>query len=256
MTSLTGALIDSPVELRPNATEDDLQIVIRAVYKQLLGNAHLLESQRLDSAESLLRNGDITVRGFVRMVAQSDIYKSLFFEANPAYRFIELNCKHLLGRAPLDQAEIAQHVQTYNEQGYEAEIDSYIDSDDYLQQFGENIVPYPYCLRSQTGIKNNTFNQTVSLVGGFATSDVSNNQAQLIASVASNLPQKIKVATSIGGASNTTTKRFRIAVTKGGITPVAKRSNKTYEVDYTQLSARIQSIHRTGGKIVSIKEVA
>ena len=67
MASLTETF--EPVELRPNATEDDLQVVIRAVYKQLLGNAHLLESQRLDSAESMLRNGDITVRGFVRMVA-------------------------------------------------------------------------------------------------------------------------------------------------------------------------------------------
>ncbi len=38
------------VELRPNATEEDLQVVIRAVYKQVLGNAHVLESQRLTSA--------------------------------------------------------------------------------------------------------------------------------------------------------------------------------------------------------------
>ncbi|MDJ0691764.1 MAG: phycobilisome rod-core linker polypeptide, partial [Xenococcaceae cyanobacterium MO_188.B32] len=75
------------IELRPNATEDDLQVVIRAVYKQVLGNAHLLESDRLSSAESLLRNGDITVRGFVRLVAQSDLYKSQFFENSYQYRF-------------------------------------------------------------------------------------------------------------------------------------------------------------------------
>ncbi|MEM8809153.1 MAG: photosystem I reaction center subunit XII, partial [Cyanobacteria bacterium P01_G01_bin.38] len=29
-----------PVELRPKASEDDLQTVIRAVYKQVLGNHH------------------------------------------------------------------------------------------------------------------------------------------------------------------------------------------------------------------------
>ncbi len=223
--------------------------------KQILGNAHLLESQRLDSAESMLRNGDITVREFVRMVAQSDLYKSLFFDTNPAYRFIELNFKHFLGRAPLDQAEISQHVQTYNTQGYAAEIDSYLDSDDYLEQFGENIVPYACCLNTQTGMTTNVFNRTVSLVGGFATSDVSSNDAQLIASIASNLPQKIKVAGSTGGITGSTNKRFRIAVAKAGITPVTKRSNATYEVGYQQLSSRIQTIHRTGGKIVSITEV-
>lgn len=43
----------APVELRPNFTEDDLQTVIRAVYKQVLGNAHLLEGDRLDEAESM-----------------------------------------------------------------------------------------------------------------------------------------------------------------------------------------------------------
>ena len=70
------------VELRPNATEDDLQAVIRAVYRQVLGNAHVMDNQRLTSAESQLRNGDITVREFVRAVAQSDLYRSLFFETS------------------------------------------------------------------------------------------------------------------------------------------------------------------------------
>ncbi|WP_333173680.1 MULTISPECIES: phycobilisome rod-core linker polypeptide [unclassified Microcoleus] len=55
-----------------------------------------MESQRLTRAESLLRNGEITVRELVRQVAKSDLYPSLFFNTNSAYRFIELNCKHLI----------------------------------------------------------------------------------------------------------------------------------------------------------------
>jgi len=66
MSSLTAVLVSDAVELRANATQDDLQVVIRAAYRQVLGNPHLMESQRLTSAESLLRNGDITVRNFVR----------------------------------------------------------------------------------------------------------------------------------------------------------------------------------------------
>jgi phycoerythrin-associated linker protein len=31
------------VELRPNTSNEDIQAVIRAVYKQVLGNAHLME---------------------------------------------------------------------------------------------------------------------------------------------------------------------------------------------------------------------
>jgi len=33
-----------PLELRPGATEEELQTVIGAVYKQVLGNEHVLSS--------------------------------------------------------------------------------------------------------------------------------------------------------------------------------------------------------------------
>ena len=254
MPSLTAAFTGEIIELRPDATESDLQVVIRAIYKQILGNVHVLSGQNLEDAESQLRNGQVTVKGFIRQVAQSSFYKSLFFEGNPAYRFIELNCKHLLGRAPIDQAEISQHVTTYNSQGYEADIDSYLESDEYNGAFGENIVPYPRCVNSQTGIKNNVFNQTISLLDGYATSDGS-NAAKLTSSLASNSPAKIKVSSSRGGTTGSTNKRFRLSVTKAGITPIAKQSNATYEVGYKQLSQKIQNIQKTGGKILSIDEV-
>lgn len=255
MSTLTATFVSEPLELRPNATEEDLQVVIRAAYRQVLGNVHLMESQRLTSAESLLRNGDITVREFVRQVAKSDLYQSLFFNTNSAYRFIELNCKHLLGRAPLEQTEISEHVQTYNGKGYEAEIDSYINSDDYTQNFGENVVPYPRSIRSQTGIKNVGFNRMVSLLGGAATSD-SSNKPQLIATVASNLPQKIKLP-SVGssGAFSNTGKRFRITATKSGGAKV-RMGNMSYQVGYAQLSQKIQNIQKTGGQILSINEIS
>ncbi|MDJ0574982.1 MAG: phycobilisome rod-core linker polypeptide [Xenococcaceae cyanobacterium MO_234.B1] len=241
------------VELRPNFTEDDLQQVIRAVYKQVLGNAHLLEGDRLTSAESLLRNGDITVRGFVRLVGQSELYQAKFFNNSAQYRFIELNCKHFLGRAPKDQVEIARHVLIYNEQGYTAEIDSYIDSEEYIASFGENIVPYACNTTTQVGSKNVDFNRAFSLFRGDATSD-SGKSARLITDIAANLPSKIKPTAKGSGNASNTGKRFRITVSSlcgGNI----RRSNATYEVGYAQLSQKVQNIHKLGGKIVSITEV-
>lgn len=255
MSSLTAAFASEIVELRANPTESDLQIVIRAAYRQVLGNAHLMESQRLTSAESALRNGEITVRGFVRQIAQSDLYQSMFFNSNSPYRFIELNCKHLLGRAPLEQTEISQHVRAYNEQGYIAEIDSYLDSDDYIQNFGENVVPYPRSISSQTGIKNIGYNRMLSLLGGAAMGDTS-KQAQLIGTVASNSTQKIRLAgINLGSGSGSTSKRFRIVTTKSGGKNV-RMSNMTYEVGYAQMSAKIQTIQKMNGKILSITEVS
>jgi phycoerythrin-associated linker protein len=242
-----------PVELRAHATEEDLQTVVRSVYRQVLGNRHIMESQRLTSAESMLRNGDITVRGFVRAVAQSDLYQSLFFESASAYGFIELNFKHLLGRAPADQAEVSEHVVRCQEQGYTVEIDSYLDSEEYLLNFGENQVPYARGQQTQIGSKNVDFNRTFALMRGFAASS-DRTRAKLISDIAGNLSTKIKSPARGSGAYSNTGKRFRVTVRKGSATRGATQGVTTVTVDYSSLSQRIQSIQKSGGKILSIAE--
>ena len=132
----------SPVELRANWTPEDAEQVIRAVYRQLLGNDYLMKSERLTSAESLLKNGYITVREFVRAVAKSELYKEKFFYGNFQTRVIELQFKHLLGRAPYDEAEVIEHLDRYENEGYDADVDSFIDSEEYQSNFGDNVVPY------------------------------------------------------------------------------------------------------------------
>ncbi|MCC5615279.1 phycobilisome rod-core linker polypeptide [Nostoc sp. CHAB 5836] len=247
--------IDSPkIELRPNTSESELQTLIRAVYKQVLGNAHLLESERLASIESQLRDRKINVREFVKRVAKSELYQSLFFNSSSQYRFIELNFKHLLGRPPADQAEISEHVRIYNEQGYDAEIESYIDSDEYQQNFGENIVPYVRSTTSQIGIKNVSFNRTFTLVRGVASSD-RDRKAKLISDIGSNLPTSIKAPVA-GSSVSSTNKRFLIKVVKGVANVRSRLGNLEYLVNYNQLSEQVQNIHRMGGKITSITEVA
>lgn len=241
-----------PVELRDHATEDDLQTVIRAAYRQVLGNYHVMESQRVSNAESQLRNGDITIREFVRRIAHSALYQSLFFDDVSAYRFVEANCKHLLGRAPRDQAELSEHVQRYNTEGYEAEINSYIDSAEYLASFGENTVPFAIGANTQAGQTNVGFNRAFALMRGFASN--SGKKAQLISDLGANLATKIAAPATTSGGYTSTAKRFRIKATKTAFGPRTQRSSYMAEVGYTQLSARIQSIQKSGGQILSITE--
>jgi phycocyanin-associated rod linker protein len=150
VTTAAGRLGVSPyddsmrVELRPNWSEDDVEAVIRAAYRQVFGNQYIMASERNTSAESLLRRGEISVRDFVRALALSDLYRDKFFLSGPQNRFIELNYKHLLGRAPYGQDEIAFHTDLYNTDGYAAEINSYIDSQEYRDKFGDHVVP-SYC---------------------------------------------------------------------------------------------------------------
>ena len=245
-----------PVELRERQPNQDFNIIIRQAYKQVLGNAYLLEGETLETAESLFRNGDLTVRGFVRAIGQSELYRSLFFETCSQYRFIEMNCKHFLGRAPLDQAEISQHVQIYNNLGYEAEIDSYIDSDEYLNAYGEYILPCPRTESNQRTILNVGFNRTYALYNGYASSDSVTNKATLISDLAANKPTAIVFPKkSSGGTPGSNNKRFRIKATKASIGSLNRLSNQTYEVNYEQLNAKIKNLHRTGAKILSINEV-
>ena len=246
-----------PVELRGRDRDQDFNAIIRQAYKQVLGNAYLLEGEQLETAESLLRNGDITIRGFVRAIGQSELYRSLFFERCLQYRFIEMNCKHFLGRAPLDQAEISQHVQIYNNLGYEAEIDSYIDSEEYINAFGENIIPCPRTESNQRTLLNVGYNRTYALYsGGYASSDNITNKAALISDLAANKPTPVKLPKKGGGGTpGSNNKRFRIKATKASIGSLNRLSNQTYEVNYEQLNAKIKNLHRTGAKILSITEV-
>ncbi|MBE9042813.1 phycobilisome rod-core linker polypeptide [Pleurocapsales cyanobacterium LEGE 10410] len=245
-----------PTELRDRQPDQDFDIIIRTAYKQVLGNAYLLECDRLETAESLFRNGDLTVRGFVRAIGQSELYRSLFFDNSSQYRFIEMNCKHFLGRAPLDQAEVSEHVQRYNNLGYEAEIDSYIDSDEYTNAFGENTVPCPRTESNQRTLLNIGFNRTYALYRGYASSDTTTNKAKLISDLAANKPTAIIFPKGRGGGTpGVNNKRFCIKATKASIGSLNRFSNQTYNVDYDQLNAKIKSLHRMGAKITSITEI-
>ncbi|MEH2068063.1 MAG: phycobilisome linker polypeptide [Nostoc sp.] len=251
-----------PAELRPDRTEANVEVIIRAAYRQVLGNAYLLEEQRLVTAESLLQQGVISVRGFVLAIAQSELYRDKFFYSNSQIRFIELNYKHLLGRAPEDESEISYHVELYNSEGYEAEINSYIDSREYLESFGENIVPYYRGFKSQVGQKNVGYSRLFQLYRGYASSDRAQGkkQGQLTWEVAKNLASPIYPAStgaltglSTGGRGETY--RIRVLQSASPNSAVVRRATTELIVPYEQLSSKLQQLNRKGNKVVSITPV-
>ena len=164
---------NQPLELVTGDSVEQQDLVIEAAYKQVFGNAHLMESERLPQIESQLRSGQITVMEFIRQLAKSERYRALFFDSYTNLRAIELNFKHLLGRAPENSAEISQHIKILAEQGYDAEIDSYLDSDEYIQSFGTNIVPYYRGYKTQTGKNLTVFTNSFQLLRGASSSDKS-----------------------------------------------------------------------------------
>jgi phycocyanin-associated rod linker protein len=266
------------VELRANWTPDDAEIVIQAVYRQLLGNDYLMNSERLTSAESLLKNGYITVREFVRAVAKSELYKEKFFYNNFQTRVIELHTKHLLGRAVYDESEVVEHLDRYETEGYDADVDSFIDSEEYQASFGDNVVPYYRSFVYQPGQRSVGFTRIFQLYRGYATSDraqAGGKKSRLAEELGRNTSSSIvgptsaaagwsaqanKLATpnrALGGPTPYGAgagKVYRIEVMGANLPryPKVRRINTAYLVPYEQLSAKLQQINKMGGRVTSI----
>jgi phycocyanin-associated rod linker protein len=266
----------APVELRPNSTQGEIEAVILAVYQQVLGNPHLLTSERLVIPESLLRDRKITVQEFVRQVAKSDLYKQKFFHNNFQSRTIEHNYKHLLGRAPYDQSEITEHMNLYQSKGFDADIDSYIDSPEYQTSFGDNIVPY-YRDFVTTGMGQRAVGlpRLLQLYRGYASSDraqLIGKAPRLVRDVARNTAAAVVPPSAVGSAFLPARKGdasfsafggskafgagqlFRVEVTaiSGPGYPKVRRVNKVVIIPYEELTPHMQRVQRQGGKIASI----
>lgn len=251
----------APVELRTHWSGEDVQGVINAAYRQIFGNDHLMQSERLISAESLLRQGNITVRDFVRTLAQSELYRNKFFHSTPQVRFIELTYKHLLGRAPADESEIAYHVDLYSQSGYEVEINSYIDSVEYQENFGESIVPYYRGFATQRGQTAAGFSRMFQLYRGFANSDRAqgnNKSASLTHDLGRNVVSPVTTPTFGRSLTGTVAGdrgdlyRVRIMQANRSQSPQIRRSVSDLLVSYDQLSSTLQRLNQRGSRVMSI----
>ena len=275
----TSAFNDAaPLELRPYSTPSDIDAVILAVYQHVLGNPHLLTSERLVIAESLLRDRKITVQEFVRQVAKSELYKEKFFSNNFQSRTIEHNYMHLLGRAPYAQSEISDHLNLYETKGFDADIDSYINSPEYQVNFGENIVPY-YRDLVTTGVGQRSvgFTRLLQLYRGYANSDkaqLTGNTPRLAKDLARNTASVVVPPSGAAGgfAFQSAAKgdasfsafggskafgagrlfRVEVAAITGQGYPKVRRVNKAIIVPYEELTAHMQRVQRQGGKIASV----
>lgn len=270
----------TPVELRSDGSVESIKAVINAVYRQVLGNDYLMLSERLVVLESLVTNSSLSVRDFVRAVAKSELYKTKFLYPNFQTRVIELNFKHLLGRAPYDESEVVEHLDRYQNEGFDADIDSYIDSVEYERYFGESTVPYCRGFSTQTGQKMAGFPRMFRLYRGYANSDraqVAGSASRLAKDLARNAVSEIVppsgtdknngwtyqsakgagVSTRVFGRPGSTSDRgslYRIEIAGRRLPgyPSIRRSNRALVVSYERLSQTLQQINQSGGRVASI----
>ncbi|MBD2431684.1 MULTISPECIES: phycobilisome rod-core linker polypeptide [Fischerella] len=126
------------------ANQAEIQQVINAIYVQVMDvfSGQVPEYFRRSDLESKLRNGEISVREFVRDLASSEIYRKRFYTPYPNTKVIEFLFRHLLGRAPATQAEIRQYNKLLADSGLRAAVEAMVNSPEYARYFGEDVVPY------------------------------------------------------------------------------------------------------------------
>jgi phycoerythrin-associated linker protein len=239
----------APATLANTANQDrgHAADIIRAAYRQVFGNRYLMELDVCPSIEALFINGDLTVQGLVTALAQSETYRRFYLEPNNPYRFVELNFKHLLGRPPRNQAEISEHVSRLANEGLEAEINSYTYSNEYLNNFGTDTVPFTRTSTTEVGESTLAYQRTIVMDPGFAGFD-GNKASNILTSVATGLkPSPISVKRNVGSAD-----RYTISWTSRVQLGTARRSAQRSVVSYGSLSRTIKSIQAQGGRILSI----
>lgn len=118
----------------------DMDNLIEAAYRQIF--FHAFAWDREPALESQLRNGQSTVRDFIRGLLLSKTFRNSFYEKNSNYRFVEQCVQRVLGRDVYSEREKIAWSIVVATKGITGFVDQLLNSDEYLNNFGYNTVPY------------------------------------------------------------------------------------------------------------------
>ncbi len=120
----------------------ELDQIIHAAYRQIFNEQQMLISHRQTALESQLRSRQITIRDFMCGLVLSDSFRRLNYESNSNYRFVEICIQRLLGRTVYDNREKLAWSTVLATQGLSEFVNMLLSSEEYLNTFGDNTVPY------------------------------------------------------------------------------------------------------------------
>lgn len=120
----------------------ELDDIISAAYRQIFNEQQMIASNRQKILESQLRSGHIKVRDFIRGLTLSETFRRRNFEPNNNYRFVQICIQRLLGRDVYSEREKIAWSIVIATKGLKGFIDDLLNSQEYLDNFGYNTVPY------------------------------------------------------------------------------------------------------------------
>lgn len=120
--------------------QEERKAIIEKSYKQIF--FHALKVDREPCLESQYLNGSITAKDFIRGLLLSDRFLSGYYQCSSNYRMIDQVIGRVLGRQVYSNAERLRWSIVIADQGFPAFVDQLLDSDEYLSNFGLDLVPY------------------------------------------------------------------------------------------------------------------
>ncbi|MBW4616959.1 MAG: phycobilisome rod-core linker polypeptide [Desmonostoc vinosum HA7617-LM4] len=129
--------------MKPGLSASEKNEVIKAAYRQIFErDITRAYSLSISDIESKVKNGDISMKEFVRRLTKSPLYQKQFYQPFINSRVIELAFRHILGRGPSSREEVQKYFSIISNGGLAALVDALVDSDEYSDYFGEETVPY------------------------------------------------------------------------------------------------------------------
>ncbi|WP_071516454.1 phycobilisome rod-core linker polypeptide [Geitlerinema sp. PCC 9228] len=123
-------------------SNEDMEELIWAAYRQIFSEHQLLKSNRQSILESQLKYKQITVRDFIRGLVTSEVFRERNYNTNNNYRFVAMCVQRVLGREVYNEREKIAWSIVLATKGMKGFVDALLDSDEYMQNFGDNIVPF------------------------------------------------------------------------------------------------------------------
>ena len=130
--------------MRPRLSGAQKAEVIRAAYRQVFERdiAKAYSQTPCPVEATQVRQGQLSMREFIRSLGHSKEYRQQFFGRFSNSRAVELAFRHFLGRGISSREEFTRYFDIVSVQGLNGLVDSLINTLEYARVFGEETVPY------------------------------------------------------------------------------------------------------------------
>nr|YP_009295314.1 phycobillisome linker protein [Dasya binghamiae]AOH77326.1 phycobillisome linker protein [Dasya binghamiae] len=138
--------------------EQNFDVIIKAIYLRIFGRLlYHEELSNLIKIENQFKNQVICLKDFIRLLVQSSLFRSLYWNSLYICKAIEYIHNKLIGRPTYGRQEINQYFDIVYKKGYYMMVDSMLNSQEYIESFGDNIVPYERYITSSTVLSRSLF---------------------------------------------------------------------------------------------------